>query len=235
MIFATNFKTNNTRNSTRQYVENLKEFIMENEIKEDILVFPTSTAIDSFSLPENIRVGVQNAYPVEKGSFTGEIGLEQIAEFGIRTILIGHSERRTLLKEPQELIVNKFNYFKKKDFEIVYCVGESKEIRDEGFESAMEYIWSEFNGIDISYEKLTVAYEPIWAIGTGVSAKTKDIDEVLSSLRVKIKCPILYGGSVKSSNIKEIISIKDCDGVLVGSASWEVESFCKIIKNGIKG
>ncbi len=235
MIFATNFKTNNTRNSTRLYIESLKEFIMENEIKDDILVFPTSTAIDSFSLPENIRVGVQNAYPVEKGSFTGEIGLEQIAEFGIKTILIGHSERRTLLKEPQELIVNKFNYFKQKGFEIVYCVGESKEIRDEGFESAMEYIWSEFDGIDISYEKLTVAYEPIWAIGTGVSAKTKDIDEVLSSLRVKIKCPILYGGSVKSSNIKEIISIKDCDGVLVGSASWEVESFCKIIKNGIKG
>jgi triosephosphate isomerase len=235
MIFATNFKTNNTRNSTRQYVEKLKEFVMENEIKEDILIFPTSTAIDSFSLPKNIQVGVQNAYPVEKGSFTGEIGLEQIAEFGIRDILIGHSERRTILKEPQELIVKKFNYFKERNFEIVYCVGESKEIRDEGFESAMEYIWSEFNGIDISYEKLIVAYEPIWAIGTGVSAKTKDIDEVLSSLRVKIKCPILYGGSVKSSNIKEIISIKDCDGVLIGSASWEVESFCKIIKNGIKG
>ncbi len=235
MIFATNFKTNLTRGLTKRYIEVLKEFIMENDIKENILVFPTSTAIDSFSLPENIKVGVQNAYPVQKGSYTGEIGLEQIAEFGIRTILIGHSERRTILKESQELIIEKFNYFKEKNFEIVYCIGESKEIRDNGFESSMEYIWSEFDGIDINYPKLIVAYEPIWAIGTGVSAEIKDIDEVLSSLRTKIKCPVLYGGSVKSSNIKRIIGIKDCDGVLIGSASWEVESFCEIIKNGIKG
>ncbi len=232
MIFATNFKTNHTRNSTKEYIETLKKFIMKNDIKEDILIFPTSTAIDSFSLPENIRVGVQNAFPVQKGSYTGEIGLEQIAEFGIETIIIGHSERRTILKESQELIVEKFNYFKEKKFEIIYCVGESKEIRAGGFNGAMEYIWSEFNGIDINYEKLIVAYEPIWAIGTGVSAKKDDIDEILHNLRAKIKCPILYGGSVKSSNIKDIICIKDCDGVLIGSASWKVKNFCEIIEKG---
>ncbi len=109
MIFATNFKTNHTRGSTNEYIETLKEFIMENDIKENILVFPTSTAVNSFSLPKNVRIGVQNAFPVQKGSYTGEIGLEQIAEFGIETILIGHSERRMILKESQELIVEKFN------------------------------------------------------------------------------------------------------------------------------
>ena len=98
----------------------------------------------------------------------------------------------------------------------------------------MEYLWREFDGIDISYDKLIVAYEPIWAIGTGASAKKEDIEQILSSLRVKIEAPLLYGGSVKSSNIKEIAGIKDCDGVLVGSASLKVENFCEIIKNSKK-
>ncbi len=235
MIFATNFKTNNTRAYTKEYIQTLKEFVLKNDIKDDIFVFPTSTALDVFEVPSNIRVGVQNAYPVQNGSYTGEIGLEQIDEFGLKSILIGHSERRVILKESQELIVEKFNYFKERGFEIIYCIGEPKEIRDEGVHSAMEYLWSEFDGIDIEYEKLIVAYEPIWAIGTGVSAKKEDIDEILSNLRARIKSPLLYGGSVKSSNIEEIESIKDCDGVLVGSASWKVESFCEIIKNGIKG
>ncbi len=235
MIFATNFKTNNTRAYTKEYIQTLKEFVLKNDIKDDIFVFPTFTSLDMFELPSNIRVGVQNAYPVQNGSYTGEIGLEQIDEFGLKTILIGHSERRVILKESQELIVEKFNYFKERGFEIIYCIGEPKEIRDEGVDSAMEYLWSEFDGIDIEYEKLIVAYEPIWAIGTGVSAKKEDIDEILSNLRAKIKVPLLYGGSVKSSNIQEIESIKDCDGVLVGSASWKIESFCEIIKNGIKG
>ncbi len=235
MIFATNFKTNNTRAYTKEYIKEIKNFILDNNIKDDIYIFPTATSLDRFDLPSNITIGVQNAYPVQNGSYTGEIGLDQIDEFGIKTILIGHSERRVIFKESQELIIEKFNYFKERGFKIIYCIGEPKEIRDGGINSAMEYLWEEFDGIDLGYEKLIVAYEPIWAIGTGVSAKKEDIDEVLSSLRTKVKSPLLYGGSVKSSSIKEIGSIKDCDGVLVGSASWKAESFCEIIKNSKKG
>ena len=234
MIFATNFKTHHTRVSTKEYMKKLQDFIIKENIKDDIFVFPTSTSLGNFKLPSNIFMGVQNAYPTVNGSYTGEIGLEQINEFDLKTILIGHSERRTILKESQEFIAQKFNYFKKNNFKIIYCIGESKEIRDEGFESAMEYLWREFDGIDISYDKLIVAYEPIWAIGTGASAKKEDIEQILSSLRVKIEAPLLYGGSVKSSNIKEIAGIKDCDGVLVGSASLKVENFCEIIKNSKK-
>ncbi len=235
MIFASNFKTNNTRAYTKEYMKVLGNFVKEKDIKDDIFVFPTATSLDSFELPKNIKIGVQNAYPVKNGSYTGEIGLEQIEEFCIDTVLIGHSERRVILKESQELIAKKFNYFKEQNFTIVYCIGEPEEIRNEGLSSAMAYLWDEFDGIDLSYEKLIVAYEPIWAIGTGVSAKRDDIDEVLSGLRKKVKSPLLYGGSVKASNIKEILSIEDCDGVLIGSASWKVESFCEIINNGIKG
>ena len=233
MIYASNFKTNHTRVSTKEYIGKLKDFVETNDIKNEIYIFPTATSLDSFSLPKNITVGVQNAYPVKNGSYTGEIGEEQLEEFGIKTLIIGHSERRMILGEDQNFVAKKFNYFKERGYKIIYCVGESKEIRDE--DKTMEYLWSEFDGIDLEYEKLIVAYEPIWAIGTGVSAKKEDIDEVLSNLRVKIKVPLLYGGSVKSSNIKEIASIKDCDGVLIGSASWQIESFCEIIKNGQKG
>jgi len=234
MIYASNFKTNNTRVYTKEYIKTLNDFILKSGIKDDVYVFPTATSLDKIEeISSNITIGAQNAYPTQKGSYTGEIGLEQLDEFDIKTILIGHSERREILKESQEFIAQKFHFFKEHGFKIIYCIGETKEIRDDS--KTMEYLWSEFDGIDLEYEKLIVAYEPIWAIGTGVSAKKEDIDEVLSALRSKVKAPLLYGGSVKSSNIKEIISIKDCDGVLIGSASWKVESFCEIIKNGQKG
>ncbi len=230
MIYASNFKTNNTRAYTKEYINTLDDFISENSIKDEIYVFPTATSLNMFGISSNITIGAQNAYPVKNGSYTGEIGLEQLDEFGIKTILIGHSERREILKESQEFIAQKFNFFKEQGFRIIYCIGETKETRDS--RKTMEYLWSEFDGIDLEYDKLIVAYEPIWAIGTGVSAKKEDIDEVLSALRLRVKAPLLYGGSVKSTNIKEIASIKDCDGVLIGSASWKVESFCEIIKNG---
>jgi len=229
MIYAANFKTNHTRNSTKNYISELINFVKEEGVKEDIYIFPPSTALDKFNLPSNITIGVQNAYPVKNGSYTGEIGLEQLNEFDIKTIVVGHSERRTIFGESQELIAEKFNFFKNLGYKIIYCIGESKEIRDAN--QTMQYLWSEFDDIDIEYNNLIVAYEPIWAIGTGISAKKEDIDEVLSALRNKIKVPLLYGGSVKSSNIKEIADIKNCDGVLVGSASWNIESFCEIIKN----
>jgi len=233
MIYAANFKMNNTRAYTKEYMEKLSNFLRANDIKDEIFVFPTFCSLDSYEVSKNITIGAQNAYPAKNGSFTGEIGLEQLDEFGIKTLLIGHSERREILGETQEFVAKKFNFFKEFGFKIIYCIGESKEVRDEG--KTLEYLWSEFDGIDLEYDNLIVAYEPIWAIGTGVSATKEDIDEVLSALRTKVKAPLLYGGSVKSSNINEVLSVKDCDGVLIGSASWRVESFCDIIKEGVMG
>ncbi len=230
MIIAANFKTNHTRKSTKEYIESLKDFLEPRNIKDTVLVFPPSTALDNFSLPSNLKIGVQNAYPVKNGSFTGEIGLEQIEEFDIKTILLGHSERRHILKESQELIAKKFQFFSEHSFEIVYCVGEPLEIREKGFKELVKYIYEQLENIDLNYDKLIIAYEPVWAIGTGLSAKSEDIKEVLGELRKNIKAPLLYGGSVKPSNAKEILSIENCDGLLIGTASWKVESFCEIIE-----
>jgi triosephosphate isomerase len=230
MIIAANFKTNHTRVSTKEYMKVLNTFVSDHKIGDDVLVFPTSSSLNKFDTPSNVRVGVQNAYPTQNGSFTGEIGLDQIEEFGIKTILIGHSERRHVLGESQEDTVKKFDFYKEKGFEIVYCIGESQEVREEGIESVMAYNLAQLDGIDINYENMIIAYEPVWAIGTGLTASVDQIDETLNSLKEHIKAPLLYGGSVKVANTKEILSIKNCDGILVGTASWEVESFCQMLE-----
>jgi len=230
MIIASNFKTNHTRQSTRAYLDTLQHFTKKSGSRQDIMVFPPATALDRFDATSNIRVGVQNAYPVEKGSFTGEIGLEQINEFGLRTILIGHSERRHIFGESQALCAKKYDFFQSKGFEIVYCIGEPEEVRQAGIEAVVTYNLEQLEGIDLSYEKLIVAYEPVWAIGTGLSASVQQIDETLTRLRETIQAPLLYGGSVKPETTREILEIKNCDGVLVGTASWDVDSFCQMIE-----
>lgn len=229
MIIAANFKTNHTRESTKEYIEKLNSYVSSLKSEDSVLVFPPSTALDSFDLNDKISIGVQNAYATEKGSFTGEIGYEQIEEFGIDTILIGHSERRHVLGESQDEVVKKYEFYKSKGFKIIYCIGEPKEVREEGIKSVIAYNFAQLKGIDISYKNLIVAYEPVWAIGTGLTASTNQIEETLGLLKEKIKAPILYGGSVKVANTKEILGIKNCEGVLVGTASWDVGGFCEMI------
>ena len=175
-------------------------------------------------------MGAQNFYPVQNGSYTGEIGFEQLEEFGIETVLIGHSERRHILKESQNFIASKYDFAKARDAEIIYCIGEPAEIRVQGIDAVMSYLWEQFEGIDISYTKLIIAYEPVWAIGTGLTASFEDIDEVLARLREKLSAPLLYGGSVKVDNIDTILNVNACDGVLVGTASWNEKAFCEMIR-----
>ncbi len=226
MIIASNFKTNHTRASTQDFVN----FINNQDSFCEVRIYPPFTALDDFELKPNIKVGAQNFYPVENGSYTGEIGSTQLDEFDVQSVLVGHSERRHIFGESQKSICEKFEFAKQKEYEIVYCVGEPKEIREEGIEAVMSYLWNQFDGIDIDYEDLVVAYEPVWAIGTGLSAKNEDIDEVLNKLRIKIKAPLLYGGSVKVDTTKEILSLENCDGILVGTASWDVNNFSKMIE-----
>ena len=228
MIYAANFKTNHTRQSTANYVEELSEKLRGKNLKNKVYIFPPATALDSYE--GDFTLGTQNAYPAQNGAYTGEIGLEQLDEFGIKTILIGHSERREYMDENQEKVSEKFTFFKKQGFEIIYCIGEPLEVREKGFEAVMQYLLAQFKGIDTTYDKLIVAYEPIWAIGTGRSATVEEISTTHRALKKAINDkPLLYGGSAKPANIKEIISIAGVDGVLVGSASLDVESFSQMV------
>jgi len=227
MIIAANLKTNFTRKQTSEYIEELEGFMETSNSKQDVLVFPATSSLDSYG--GKVLVGAQNAYATQNGAFTGEIGLDHLDEFGIKTILIGHSERRHILGETQTTIVEKFNYYKNLGFKIVYCVGEPLQKREAGNEEMMQYIAEQYKGIDTDYENLIIAYEPVWAIGTGLTPTLEDIAQIHKDLKAKSTAPLLYGGSVKVTNAKEVLATKNVDGILVGSAALYSEHFCSMI------
>lgn len=229
-IIAANFKTNHTRKSTNIFVNNINTFLEDENISNDVYIFPPATALDNFDTKSNLIVGAQNAYCVKNGSFTGEIGTEQLEEFDIKTILIGHSERRHVLGESQKEIALKYNYYKALGYRIVYCVGEPLEVKQSGLTETLGYIWEQFDGIDLDYDNLVLAYEPVWAIGTGVVAEIEDIRTIHKKIKKKIQKPLLYGGSVKPANLSDILDIPNVDGALIGTASWIEEDFKTMIK-----
>lgn len=228
MIIAANLKTNLTRLQTTNYINEIEKFLKTNNVSQDVLVFPAASSLNEHN--GNVVVGAQNAYAANNGAFTGEIGLDHLEEFALKTILIGHSERRHILGETQETVVEKFNFYKNLGFKIVYCIGESLKIRESGEKEMMDYLNSQLEGIDLDYENLIVAYEPVWAIGTGLTPTLEDIETLHMKLKEKCSAPLLYGGSVKVTNAKEVLALNGVDGVLVGSAALYVEHFCSMIE-----
>lgn len=224
MIYAANLKCNHTRASFANYAKELNEFV---KFKDDeIIVFPPSVAFlqSEFAFTQ----GSQDFYPCINGAFTGEIGKEHLDEFGINCVLIGHSERRILLGENDKLIKAKFDFAKANSYDIVFCVGENSKIKSEG--KTKEFLRTQLESVDLEYDKLIIAYEPIYSIGTGVSANLSDISEILGFLRGQTSAKLLYGGSVNENNVKEILALQHCDGVLVGSAALKAQNFIKLIK-----
>ena len=230
-IIASNFKTNHTRKSTALFINEVNDYLKSNEIKNEVYVFPTATSLDLFDTVSTFSIGAQNAYATASGSFTGEIGTTQLDEFEIKTILIGHSERRHILGETQNKIAKKYEFYKELGYKIIYCIGEPLEVKNQGLIKTLEYIYEQFDGIDTNYENLILAYEPVWAIGTGVTATNDDIKNIHNAIKEKINKPLLYGGSVKVENVREICQIPNVDGALIGTASWKKEDFIQILEN----
>lgn len=215
----------------------------------DVTIFPPFTGL--FHARELLRreqisfldIGAQNIYFETSGAFTGEISPLMISDTGCRKALVGHSERRHIFGEGEALIASKVRSCLSNGVIPVLCYGEILEERDKGLtlEIVKRQLLSALQGLDVSEisEKVILAYEPVWAIGTGRSAKPQDAQEVCEYSRAILetifggeeasKTPILYGGSVKPSNGKELLIQKDVDGVLVGGASLEVSSFLGIL------
>lgn len=194
-----------------------------------------------------IVLGAQNFYPESKGAFTGEISIDMIREAGATEVLIGHSERRHVLNESIDFITKKTDYAQEQKMNIIFCVGEKIEEREAGktMDVIAEQILAPLRAVtDLSPSTFIVAYEPVWAIGTGKTASPADAQEVHENLRSIIKeekgasfaeeVRILYGGSVKKSNVADLLAQKDIDGCLVGGASIEEDSWKVLIDAGFK-
>jgi len=220
--FLGNLKCNHTRASFKEYAQILDANLSSND---DVTVFPPFSALDLAA--HKFKLGAQNFYPCESGAHTGEIGKAMLDEFGVKSVLIGHSERREL-GESEELLRAKFDFAVKAGWQIVYCIGENLSVNEAG--RTKEFLAEQLKNIELSYERLLIAYEPIWAIGTGKSASAEQIEEILNFIREQTSAPLLYGGSVNAANIGGIAGIKNCDGVLVGTASWDASKFLELMR-----
>ncbi|WP_035587411.1 triose-phosphate isomerase [Hippea jasoniae] len=199
----------------------------------EVIVFPPAVFIHPvFEIfkQTHLKLGAQNIYFEQKGAFTGEISAAMVKSLGCEYVIVGHSERRHIFSESDIEVHKKVKAAIENDLKVVVCVGETLKEREQNkaFDVVERQIVSALDGIDL--EKVVVAYEPVWAIGTGVAADVKTITQMHNFIRELVEnVPILYGGSVKDSNAFELGNIDNVDGFLVGSASLKSDSFSNII------
>ncbi len=243
-IIAGNWKMNNLKKDIDDFLFKFNK--CKNNINyknRDVLIAPVSLYCHYFKnkvneLDLNIEVGVQNCFYEDKGAFTGEISPLMLKDFDIDFVIIGHSERRNIFNENDELLNKKVKSTLKKEIKTIFCIGEKLEDRENNntFNVLKSQLLNGLKDIDnFLFKNLIIAYEPVWAIGTGKTATVSQIEEVHNFIKeflkknIAINLPILYGGSVKPSNIKEIIYASNVDGVLVGGASLSFDNFIHII------
>jgi triosephosphate isomerase len=248
LIIAGNWKMNKTVAESLTLVQGLKRELKE--VKEvDIVVCPPFTALESVSkeiIDSNIRVGAQNMSENTFGAFTGEIAAGMLKEFSVRYVILGHSERRQYQKESDALIAKKALAAHAAALKPIVCVGETLEERESGqTEKVIEtQVRGSLAGLSKEQmEETVIAYEPVWAIGTGKTATSQQAQEVHAFIRkllvsmfdeaIAKRVRIQYGGSVKPANTRELMEQPDIDGALVGGASLDIRSFADIIKNSI--
>lgn len=232
---------NKTSSEALEFASEINEFEFN---KVDLLIAPSFVTLESLrkNLKDEIKVAGQNVSQFDEGAYTGEVSTSMLKDIGVDDVIIGHSERREKFLESDEIINAKVKKALEDDLSVILCLGESIEVKEEGRE--VDFVRVELlNSLDgvKNIEKVTIAYEPIWAIGTGKTCSSEDAEKMCREIRniidekygeVSQKTRILYGGSVKPSNAGEILSKENIDGVLVGGASLKASDFIEIIKAG---
>lgn len=232
---------NKTSSDALEFAKEINEFEF-NEV--DVLLAPSFVALESLrkNLKDKIKVAGQNVSQFDEGAYTGEVSTSMLKDIGVDDVIIGHSERREKFFESDEIVNSKVKKALEDGLSVILCIGESLEIKEEGKEVdfVREELLNSLDGVK-DIEKVTIAYEPIWAIGTGKTCSSEDAEIMCREIRNAIdekygeisqKTRILYGGSVKPSNAGEILSMENIDGVLVGGASLKASDFIEIIKAG---
>ena len=242
-IIAGNWKMNKLPNEAMAFIEELAPLVKETE-NEVVLCVPYTDLFYSLLTAQgtNIKIGAQNMHFEEKGAYTGEVSAEMLKAIGVEYVIIGHSERREYFNETDETVNKKLKKALEVGLKPIVCVGEKLEEREQG--KAEDIVTTQtrlaLEGLTEDNVKNTIiAYEPIWAIGTGKTATSADANETIKWIREEIskiygnnvaECVIIqYGGSVKSGNAKDLFTMSDIDGGLVGGASLEAEEFSKIV------
>ncbi len=248
-IIAGNWKMNKITAEAIELANGLKRELFKIE-DVGIILCPPFTALEEVSeivYESNIGLGAQNMHWEESGAFTGEISPIMLKDLGCAYVILGHSERRQYFNETNEIVNRKTRAALKSGLTPIVCVGETLEQRETGktFEVIEDHVYNSLAELtEEEMAKVIIAYEPVWAIGTGKTATPDQAQEVHHFIRGLLKkrfsdelgegIIILYGGSVKPSNTKELIEQKDIDGALVGGASLDIKSFSEIVKNSSK-
>lgn len=243
-IIAANWKMHKTIKEALEFVDDFKILVANISDVEIVLCAPYTAlaAVAEKLAGSSIKLGAQNMYHQEKGAFTGEIAPGMLLELNTRYVIIGHSERREIFGETDELIREKTIKALQVGLTPILCVGETLEEREKGFTEAKcrKQIEAALKGLDKNLAaQVVIAYEPIWAIGTGKTASSSDAEETIAFIRSLLvgifdeataqAIRIQYGGSVKPENAKELMAQPNIDGALVGGASLAAESFAKIV------
>jgi len=243
-IVAGNWKMNNDSNQTMTLIGELKKL---NQVETSIMIAPAYTNLSmaqDLLLDSKIEVIAQNMHFSESGAFTGEVSANMLISIGIKTVILGHSERRKYFKETDDQLKLKVDAAIASSMKIIFCIGEEFEERKNN--NHFEIVYDQINNSlfhlnEDSWSRIILAYEPVWAIGTGETATLDQIQEMHSMIRNNISerytqelansISILYGGSVKPSNSHDIFSLEDVDGGLIGGASLNANDFNQIINS----
>lgn len=243
-IVAGNWKMNNGLSETIELINNLKQNLSDSDVK--VMIAPSypflKTAVDQVG-DGSIEVISQNINDNKSGAYTGEVSIDMLNSIGVNTTLIGHSERRAYYNEDDALLLKKINLALESNMDIIFCFGE--ELKDRKSNSYFDIVKAQLENTVMklepnSWKNIVLAYEPVWAIGTGETASAEQAQEIHKFVRncisehfsseIANNVPILYGGSVKPSNAVEIFNKKDVDGGLIGGAALNAHDFVEIIK-----
>ena len=241
-IVAGNWKMNLNKSDAHILYKNLESKSYPNDV--EVIIAPASIYLDSFSNASKVSISSQDVSANDNGAFTGEFSAEMLSSMNLRFAIVGHSERRTFHKESDLLIFQKVEMLLKHGITPIFCCGES--LSDRESKNHFNIVKSQLSQIlnmlsKKEFSKVVVAYEPVWAIGTGLTADPQDAQDMHSFIRGLVSeafgieaselTSILYGGSCKPSNARELFSMKDIDGGLIGGASLDSESFESIVNS----
>ena len=235
IVIAGNWKMFKTQAESQEFLQKFLPTLEEVPYEREIILCPPFTDLNVMSKNlhgTRVQLGAQNVHWEENGAYTGEISATMLTELGVRYAIVGHSERRQYFGETDETVNLRLKAAQRFGLTPILCVGESKQQRDAGETESLITMQLKKGLVDVDQHNLIIAYEPIWAIGTGDTCEAKEANRVIGLIRSQLSNPevsIQYGGSVKPENIDEIMAQPEIDGALVGGASLQPASFARLV------